>query len=232
MNLTLQSIPSTIITEVLCRSKLDGVVLDTEHGYFNNETLVSCIQIATSLQKKCFVRFTDLNKQLIRMCLDAGADGAIFSTIESAVQGKQMIDYCNYPCHNGSRGCALVRENMWGQLPVGVRKPIIIGQIETKNAVDNIQEILACPFDGFLIGPYDLSSSLGCPADWKNQVYLDYMDTIYRSIPQNKLGAFLPSKKDIQLFMDSHRSRPWLLVWGLDINFIMESVKDLKLETT
>jgi 4-hydroxy-2-oxoheptanedioate aldolase len=232
MNLTLQSIPSTVITEVVCRSKLDGVVLDTEHGYFNNETLFSCIQIATSLKKKCFVRFTDLNRQLIRMCLDAGIDGAIFSTIENADQGKQIIDYCNYPRYNGNRGCALVRENMWGQLPVGERKPIIIGQIETKNGVDNVEEILKCSFDGFLIGPYDLSSSLGCPADWQNELYLRYTETIYRTIPQDRLGAFLPSKKDIQLFLKSNKKRPWILVWGLDINFIMESIKDIELEKT
>ena len=83
MNLTLQTISSTVISEILCKTNFDGVVLDTEHGCFNNENLYSCIQVITSMNKKCFVRVTDLNKRLIRMCLDAGVDGLIFSTVEN-----------------------------------------------------------------------------------------------------------------------------------------------------
>ena len=39
MNLTLQTIASPIVSELLANTKIDGVVLDTEHGVFNNETL-------------------------------------------------------------------------------------------------------------------------------------------------------------------------------------------------
>jgi 2-keto-3-deoxy-L-rhamnonate aldolase RhmA len=39
MNVIIQTIPSTLISELLASSKLDGVILDTEHGCFNNETL-------------------------------------------------------------------------------------------------------------------------------------------------------------------------------------------------
>jgi 2-dehydro-3-deoxyglucarate aldolase len=230
MNLTLQSIPSTIITEVLVSSELDGVVLDTEHGYFNNETMVSCIQIVTLLKKKCFVRFTDLNKQLIRMCLDAGADGVIFSTIEDPVLAKNMIDYCNYPIFGGNRGSALVRENKWGREKMSVKKPIIIGQIETKLAVDNIDELIKCEFDKFLIGPYDLSSSLGCTADFENNLFKKYMNTIYDKIPLSKLGAFLPSIKDIESFRMSGRIRPSLLIWGLDTDFLINGINSLNLK--
>lgn len=229
MNLTLQSIPSSVITEVLCDSKLDGVVLDTEHGYFNNETLFSCIQITTLSKKKCFVRFSDLNKQLIRMCLDAGIDGVILSTVETVNQANDFIKYCNYPMYDGNRGCALVRENKWGNESIGKKKPIIIGQIETKKGVDNIEELIKCNFDYYVIGPYDLSASLGCPADWDNKKYLEYLNIIYTKIPQSKLGAFLPSQKDIEIFINSKKERPFLLVWGLDINFIMEGIKQLKL---
>ena len=51
MNVIIQTIPSTLISELLASSKLDGIILDTEHGCFNNETLYSCIQLIT-LQKK------------------------------------------------------------------------------------------------------------------------------------------------------------------------------------
>jgi 2-dehydro-3-deoxyglucarate aldolase len=229
MNLTLQSIPSPLISEILVDSQLDGVVLDTEHGYFNNETLFNCIQVVTLLKKKCFVRFTDLNKQLIRMCLDAGIDGVIFSTVETYEQGLEMIKYCTYPTHGGVRGSALVRENKYGSLEIGKKRPILIGQIETKQAVDNLTSLLQYDFDYFVLGPYDLSASLGCTAQWNNPLYNNYLDKINTIVPQNRLGAFLPSKKDMDRFLSNESTRPGLLIWGLDIDFIKQGIKNIKL---
>jgi len=229
MNLTLQSIPSPLISELLADSLLDGVVLDTEHGYFNNETLFNCIQVVTLMNKKCFVRFTDLNKQLIRMCLDAGIDGVIFSTIETYEQGLDAIQYCTYPVDGGIRGSALVRENKYGRLEIGKKRPIIIGQVETKKGVDNLTSLLHCNFDYFVIGPYDLSASLGCTAEWNNPLYVEYLNKINTLIPQSRLGAFLPSKKDIDRFLASKKAKPELLIWGLDVDFIKEGINNIKL---
>lgn len=229
MNLTLQSIPSPLISEILVNSQLDGVVLDTEHGYFNNETLFGCIQVVTLMKKKCFVRFTDLNKQLIRMCLDAGIDGVIFSTIETYEQGIEAVRYCTYPIHGGVRGSALVRENNYGELEIGKKRPILIGQMETKKAVDNLSKLLECGFDYFVIGPYDLSASLGCTAQWDNPLYIQYHNTINTTIPLDRLGAFLPSKRDMERFLATKNTRPGLLIWGLDVDFIKQGIKDIKL---
>ena len=125
-----------------------------------NESLYACIQIITLYKKQCFVRVTELNKTLVRMCLDAGATGIIFSTIESYSQGKEIVEFCTYPLFKGKRGCGLVRENQWGEYSLGTNKPLIIGQIETQTAVDNLDSICTCGFDMFIIGPYDLSNSL------------------------------------------------------------------------
>ena len=83
MKLLWQQIPSTIISELYCNSDFDGVVIDTEHSPFNNETLFSCIQVVKLSNKKCFVRLAHLDKIVTKMCLDAGVDGLIFSTVEN-----------------------------------------------------------------------------------------------------------------------------------------------------
>ena len=81
----------------------DGVVIDTEHGCFSNETLFSCIQVIKAKNKQCFVRLTEVDKSLIRFILDAGADGIIFSTIETEEQCRQIVEYsCFSP--RGKRG--------------------------------------------------------------------------------------------------------------------------------
>ena len=94
MRLTWQQIASTVVSDILSRVDLDGVVLDTEHGCYSNETLFNCIQVVTGNKKKCFVRLTEVNATLIRLCLDAGADGLIFSTVETMEQSEKIIELC------------------------------------------------------------------------------------------------------------------------------------------
>lgn len=227
MNLTLQTIPSPIISEILSDSKFDGVILDTEHGCFNNENLYSCIQVITLLKKKCFVRLTDFNKQLIRMCLDAGVDGLIFSTIEDESLGYKIISYCNFPSYSGKRGCGLVRDNKWGDLQLDAKKPIIIAQIETASAVENIESLSKVPFDYFIIGPYDLSSSLMKPGNFGSDTFKNYMNIIFKTIPRIKLGLFLPTFKNMNEI--SYDDKPELIVWGMDTNFIKDAIKRVEL---
>lgn len=229
MNLTLQTIPSPLISELMTYSSLDGVVLDTEHGHFNNETLYTCIQVITSNNKKCFVRFTDLNKQLVRMCLDAGVDGAIFSTVNDTNYASEILEYCKYPSQGGKRGCGLVRENKWGKNKLDSHKPIIIGQIETIEAIHNIYDFKNIdPFDYYLIGPYDISSSILKPGEFEEQDFKNYINLIYKHIPLQKLGLYLPTKQDIARFNNTNKEKPGLLIWGMDTDFILQSLKNIE----
>ena len=138
MRLAWQQIPSPLVSAMLCRG-MDGVVLDTEHGCYNNETLYACIQIITALNKKCFVRLTEINRTLIRICLDAGVSGLIFSTVETASQAQQIQELCSFPKYLGRRGLGLVRENQWGYGKLVNRPSIIIAQIETKKGVQDFE---------------------------------------------------------------------------------------------
>jgi len=226
MNLTLQTIASPIISEILADSQLDGVVLDTEHGCFSNETLYSCIQVITLLNKKCFVRVTDFDKQLIRMCLDANVDGIIFSTYEDDFDGYKLISYCNYPIA-GNRGCGLVRENKWGKEKLCQKKPILIAQIETVKAVESIETISKIPFDYFLIGPYDLSSSLGIAGQFENSSFKNYVDLIYKNIDLKKLGLFLPTFENMKTI--DYLRKPELIIWGMDTNFLTYGISKIKI---
>ena len=144
MILSWQQIPSPLVTEIMCHN-FDGVVLDTEHGCFNNETLYSCIQVIKASKKRCFVRLTDINKTMIRYCLDAGVDGLIFSTIETEKQCTDIIDYCFYS-PKGKRGLGLVRQNFWGEKELIQKDPIIIPQIETKEAPWRVRQTLQWQF--------------------------------------------------------------------------------------
>tara|TARA_A100001515_G_scaffold144287_1_gene147888 strand:- start:481 stop:1242 length:762 start_codon:yes stop_codon:yes gene_type:complete len=242
MKLLWQQIPSPVITEIFCSSPFDGVVLDLEHGHFNNETLYSCIQVGTLLNKTILARVSHLDKQVIRMCLDANISGIILSTVETFDQAKEFYDYCIYPFKSrkdsfnsdqrgvirnfpfietgGVRGQGLVRENLWGQKNLKLRKPIIIPQIETKKGVDNIDDISKINFNYYLVGPYDLSASLGDVGNFECKSFKDSMDKLKIKVG-DKLGLHIPSKlnKQYEKVKDYN-----LLALGMDTTFLIESI--------
>ena len=74
-----QQISSVEITRIYCNTNFDAVVLDLEHGVFNNEPLFSLIQLINASNKLSFVRVTEPIKSQIRLLLDSNVSGIIFS---------------------------------------------------------------------------------------------------------------------------------------------------------
>jgi 2-dehydro-3-deoxyglucarate aldolase len=202
MILSWQQIPSTLVSEIMCNN-FDGVVLDLEHGCFGKETVYACVQVIKAKGKKCFVRLTEVSKTMIQYCLDAGVDGIIFSTIESDEQCEKIKQYCYYP-PNGKRGLGLVRQNMWGEKKLIQKDPIIIPQIESKLAVDNLKNICRHGFDYYLIGPYDLSLSLNVPGKFDSDRFMCYINKVREEIPVEKMAIHIPSdvKSQIHKYKD------------------------------
>lgn len=222
MILSWQQIPSPIISEIMCHN-FDGVVLDTEHGCYNNETLVSCIQVIKCLNKKCFVRLTEVSKTMIRYCLDSGADGLIFSTVETEQQCKDIIDYSCYS-PKGKRGLGLVRQNLWGEKNLISNHPILIPQIETKTGVENLQNIIKYDFDFYLIGPYDLSLSINKPAKFDDDEFLCYIDKVNKNIDTKKMAVHIPSNVENEIHKYNNYGLKCL---GMDTIALLEYNKEI-----
>lgn len=226
MRLAWQQIPSTIISEILCQNDLDGVVIDTEHGTFNTETLCACIQVVTLSKKKCFVRLTEINKPLVRICLDMGCDGLIFSTIESLSDANLVKDYSLYPSSNGKRGLGLVRENLWGLKSIILKSdPILIAQIETKAGVKNIEEIWnSSVFDLCMIGPYDLSASVGSPGNFETEEYTSAVEIVKNTVPIDKMAVHIPT--NVKNEKKKYKGYG-IMALGMDTTSIIEQYKEI-----
>jgi len=218
MKMAWQQIPSPVVTEILCNFG-DGVVIDTEHGCFNNETIAAAIQIATLKGKHCFVRLTEISNSLIRYCLDSGATGLIFSTIESGEQISLMKKYSYYP-PNGNRGLGLVRANNWGIDGLLSKDPILVAQIESKKGVDNLDDIINHGWlDYYLIGPYDLSLSLNIPGQFHSEEFLCYTNKIESKIPPKKMAVHIPT--DINKNIEKYKNYG-LKCLGMDTIALLE----------
>ena len=223
MRLAWQQIPSTIISNILCLNNLDGVVLDAEHACFNNETLYDCIQIITNNEKECLVRLGNSDDSMIRFCLDAGATGLIFSTVETPGQVKKINQLCKYPKFNGKRGLGLVRQNKWGLDNLISKPPILIAQIETEAGAKNIEKLLG--FDFYMIGPYDLSASLGIPGKFDDSRFLKAVEKINKFIPNDKMAIHIPKDvhKEIRKYNDYG-----IIAVGMDTTALIEVYRSME----
>jgi len=226
MKLLWQQIPSSEITTIYCHTSFEGVVLDDEHGCFNNETLVSLIRLINANDRLSFVRLTEPSKSKVRMLLDAGVYGLIFSTVEDKEQVKDIIDNCFYP-PKGKRGQGLVGENLWGQVPELLQKvnPVIIAQIENKQGIDLLPNIKD-KFDYFMLGPYDITADLGCVADWDNLEYQNIVRIFNSIIPETKRAVHIVS--NIENEFKNKFKNYGLVALGMDTTMLINSLNKLK----
>ena len=227
MKLAWQQIADPTITEILCSNSLDGVVLDTEHGCFNPETLYRCIQVATLHYKKCFVRLISPSKKMIRRCLDAGCDGLIFAMIENLDQVAAVKDYSKYPKYGGKRGLGLVRQNSWGiKGDLLSEPPILIAQIETDVGISNLSFIKDRNiFDYYMIGPYDLTASLGIPGDFDNEKYKKCLESAISVVGEDRMAVHIPSnvKKELKKYKNYG-----IIALGMDTTFLIEKYQEIE----
>ncbi len=163
--------PSVI--EVLSNVGFDWLTIDMEHttiDYSVAQTLISTIQ---SKGMAALIRVSKNDEVYIKRVLDAGADGVIVPMINSAEDARKAVEYVKYP-PEGKRGVGLYRAQKFG-LNNGfedykkwlTENAVVIAQIEHIEAVNNIDEIISTPgIDGVIIGPYDLSGSLGVPGEF------------------------------------------------------------------
>ena len=224
MKLLWQQIPSTEVTKLYSNSICDGIVLDTEHGVFNNETLFTLIQLINTSGKKSFVRVTEPNKTFLRMLLDSGVSGLIFSTID-VKQIPQIREWCLFPPF-GKRGQGLVSENDWGNKPLQENNVILVAQIENKKTMDELNFIKGSDlFDYYLLGPYDLTADLGCVGDWNNKNYIINITKFNDMIPQEKRGVHLVSniKEEYQNKFKDYG----FVALGMDTTIIKNGIENL-----
>ena len=158
------------IMQLLVNAGFDFVIIDSEHGPFNVETIADLSRTAKNLGLTPIVRVPDLAYPYIARSLDGGAEGIMLPRVFNADQAQQAVQMMKYP-PLGMRGCALSRGHTSfkvGPLAETMAKAneetVLIIQIETQGAVEDIEAIVTTPgVDLALVGPTDLSVALGVP---------------------------------------------------------------------
>ncbi len=162
---TLITLPVPEIAEVMADVGYDWLFIDTEHGAFNARSAQGILQ-AVDHRCPCVIRIPSNQEVWIKKALDIGAAGIIAPGVKSGVEAEQIVQMCKYP-PRGTRGVGISRAHGYGlqfqdYVTNANEDTAVILQAENTEAVRNIADIIEVPgVDAILIGPYDLSASMG-----------------------------------------------------------------------
>ena len=176
---------------------LDYVLFDMEHGTFNNENLVTPLQVCRLCGMPAFVRVPDHTNFHIARCLDLGADGIMLPRTESVAQVKAAVEAMRFPPvgHKGKGGYCQVRHgetlrdfNKNRHLLVQIESPVGIA------ALPEMLELYGEEIAAIVIGPYDLSFTMGRPAEFDNPEFQSAVKKIF--------DICIARKKSVGIFCD------------------------------
>ena len=166
-----QGIPSSTSAEVCAASGFDWLVIDGEHSPIDLSQMLAHLQAVAPYDVAPIVRPVEGTTANIKQLLDIGAQTLLIPMVETAEQAKELVKATRYP-PQGVRGvgAALARASRWTTVSDYVKQAneevFLIVQIESQNALDNLDEIVAVDgVDSVFIGPADLSASMGHPGN-------------------------------------------------------------------
>ena len=188
------TLPCATVAEVMAHQPFDTLTLDMQHGCISYDAALSMLQAISTTTVTPIVRVPWLEPSIIMKILDAGAYGIICPMIESADDARKLVQYCYYP-PKGQRSFGPLRATLYAgnDYAEHANNTIMpIAMIETRGALDNLEEIVNIKgLSGLYIGPFDLSYALACKPQPDNyeQPVLDAIDYILTTAAAHNMPA-------------------------------------------
>lgn len=171
------------IAEIMAKAGFDWLTVDMEHSAITLHQAQQLIQVIELAGCIPLVRVGANDANLIKRVMDTGAHGVIVPMVNTKEDAEYAVRAVKYP-PRGSRGVGLARAQGYGAEFEKYRKwvdteSVVIVQVEHIEAVRNLESILSVDgVDGFIIGPYDLSGSLGVPGDFDHPDMLKALNRV------------------------------------------------------
>ena len=160
------------VTEIATTLGLDWICVDMEHGHLDWREVIEHVRVVRGAETAVFVRVPELSQSHVKRALDIGAHGVLLPLIRTRAELELGMRYGRYPVV-GLRGVGGERAVKWGMafreyLQAADENTLIIPLIETREAAENVDDILAVPGLEFIFfGPADLSASYGYLGEWE-----------------------------------------------------------------
>ena len=181
------------VLQLLANAGLDFIIIDNEHGAFNIETICDLSRAARQLGITPVVRVPEWSYAHITQPLDSGAQAIMAPRITDAQQVKEILQMMKYP-PLGRRGSVVARGHtdlksgpIVETMQDANRESMLVVQIETKQALEKVDEIVSVPgVDVALVGPTDLSVSLGIPGKMTDPLLVSAISSTIEACKRHK----------------------------------------------
>jgi len=154
--------------ELLSMCGFDAAIVDHEHIAASVRSLVDLMRAAQATDMTVLARVPSHDPVYIKRVMDAGIEGIVVPTLETAEEARAIVAACRYRPHGGHRGVGYpeARAANWGmaevEYPKAYRERFLIAAIvETKRGMENLPELLQVEgLDLVFPGAGDLAADL------------------------------------------------------------------------
>ncbi len=223
---------SPIASEIVAISGYDTVIIDLEHSPGSFIDAISSMQAVSNYDCPAMIRASSSGLVDIKRALDIGPEGIMIPDVRNVEHTKQVVEACRYgPAGNRGAAPGIIRatkygENLEGYLEFMEQDFLLMVQIESKEAVNDIENIVRVDgIDMVFIGPADLSASLGDLHNFDSAEFNQAFDHIVEaSLGTGKLLGTIPIPgRDAQhLYQTGHH----LVVSGTDTMLLQKAAKE------
>lgn len=226
-------IPSPWVVEIAGLAGFDFVIIDLEHAGKDIQMVESMVLAAEVCSMTAIIRVPSADEKQILQVLETGAQGIMVPLVDSAETAARAVAASKYP-PEGSRGvCRSARAAQFGMsIPNFAEfaqmtndEMLVIALIEEKNGVRNIEEILTTGIDGVLLGPADLSASLGVMGDLEHPSVVKAIEDVTAAVLAHGttwMGNLCFSPEDVERwYRKGHR----FFSYGIDTLMLSRAYK-------
>jgi 4-hydroxy-2-oxoheptanedioate aldolase len=218
--------------DLVRRAGADFVFIDTEHTPLGRETLSWMCQAFAALDVPPVVRIPSPDATEAAKVLDGGAGGIIGPYVETADQVRALAGAARWRplkgrrLHEALKDPRTLEPELRTYLEARNDDTILIINIESVPAIENLDEILSVPgLDSVLIGPHDLSCSLGIPEQYSHPRFNEAVQTIFRGARKHNVGAGIHFWEGLDREIAWARSGANLIMHSADLTFFRQQVE-------
>jgi 4-hydroxy-2-oxoheptanedioate aldolase len=187
------------LIDALGAAGYDFTIIDTEHGAFGIETAEGLIRACEAAGVVPLVRVPRGDTTAIYKALDAGAAGVLVPSVESEAEAQTAVAAARFAPHGRRGACPIVRaadHSMlpWAEFEAQQRANGVVLMIETAQGVARADAICAVHgIKALLIGPFDLSVSLGHGGDVEHAQVRDAVERLLAAAQRAQLTVLMPA---------------------------------------
>lgn len=202
----------------------DFIFYDMEHSYYHFETLHSLMLFGNAIGLDGFVRARRGDSGNLSVILDCGAKGIMLPMVETVEEASLLASFTKYPpvgkrsYSSGANTFYRPYKDHQKVMEEANKEVTVIAQIESRLGVDNASEIAKLEgIDALLIGPVDLSISLGLTDQFTHEKMLESIDQVAKACrSQGKQFGIIGQRQ----LMERYYHDLTLIIDSIDTNLI------------